>query len=140
MIYQIAYTSAAARNITDDDFKTILASARRNNPREGLTGMLTFAGGSFLQVLEGERDAVERRYSIIRGDHRHMSAMKLVSHMVPERGFPDWSMGWYDCPPDHPINALVKKIGSAKEMSEIALQQSSPVQSLMNIFVKHRFA
>ena len=60
MIYQIAYTSAAARTISDEDFQQILASARRNNPREGLTGMLTFAGGSFLQVLEGEKDAVER--------------------------------------------------------------------------------
>jgi len=139
MTYQIAYTSAAARDMSDKDIEDILAAARRNNPREGLTGQLTYADGSFLQVLEGDKDAVERRYATIKADPRHRFIQRLVGHDVPGRSFGDWSMGWYKCPPDSPLRGLVKQISSKRDMEDAAVHHTKEVETLMNIFIKHRF-
>ena len=139
MIYQIAYTSAPSRDLSEQEYIRILEQSRRNNPRFGLTGILIYAGGSFIQVLEGEKSAVEQRLAVIREDPRHHHVMRLVAHERPARHFAEWSMGWYNCPPDHPVSGLVRKFDSISNLDDIARGQSEPVQSLLGIFAKHRF-
>ncbi len=94
-IYQLIYSSAAAREMRSEELEGILAAARRNNSALGITGMLLYHEGSFLQVLEGKRELVEELFSRIEKDDRHTAAMVLLRSELPERAFEGWSMGFY---------------------------------------------
>jgi len=89
---------------TDDDFpqaelERILATSRRNNVPLGLTGMLLYLGGAFLQVLEGPAESVEKIYTRIRSDSRHWEAQTLLESDVQHRAFGAWSMGFHELKP-----------------------------------------
>ena len=91
---RIIYCSQATRAITDEELVTLLEVSRRNNEKAGLSGMLLYAEGSFLQVLEGEPDALAARYERITVDDRHTSLRLLMDAVVEEPMFGDWSMGF----------------------------------------------
>ena len=93
-LVSLVYISTATGVMTDDDLKDILAASRRNNPAAGITGMLLYRDGLFIQTLEGEEDAVEKLYRKISRDPRHTEIMRLYYHPAKERRFGDWSMGF----------------------------------------------
>ena len=72
----------------------ILASARRNNARLGVTGALVYSDGCFAQVLEGEREHVEAVFESIQCDPRHRDVTILHLHEVERRSFGEWSMAF----------------------------------------------
>lgn len=74
------------------ELETILEISRRNNVRDGLTGMLCHYDGSFLQFLEGEAAAVTAAFERIRRDGRHTGLIEVDRRRIEERAFPDWSM------------------------------------------------
>ena len=94
LIY-IVYVSAATRSFSDDDLAALLASFRQNNVHMGITGMLLYCDGQFIQVLEGPRAIVERLYDRIEQDPRHSTVLKLLEQPIKERCFPEWSMGFH---------------------------------------------
>jgi hypothetical protein len=91
---RIFYLSQAASSMSDEQVQDILATAHRNNPRAGVTGVLVHMGGLFAQILEGPEQAVLRLYVTIMDDRRH-SGCRIV-HISPanERMFQKWSMGF----------------------------------------------
>jgi Sensors of blue-light using FAD len=70
----------------------ILVQARRNNPALGITGCLVCRNDLYLQLLEGEGDAIEPLYARIAADDRHLAVTRLANIPVSERLFPDWAM------------------------------------------------
>ena len=90
---RLLYISQAAPGITEGQVQDILKSARRNNPGEGLTGVLIHGGDLFLQVLEGPEQAVLRRYVKILDDRRHGHCQILLISPAEDRMFDQWSMG-----------------------------------------------
>ena len=128
VLYQVVYISAATVPFSDDDLAALLANARANNEKAGISGMLLYHDGSFIQVLEGEQAAVEAVYSRIEGDSRHSSATILLRGEVEERTFDAWSMGFLptkslrDIPEGfHPF---LKKNVSVTEGSESAARNA----------------
>lgn len=95
-LVQCIYMSAAVRSFDAEALKTLLAKARTHNERSGLSGMLLYAGGSFLQVLEGPARTVDALYQRIQADPRHDSLVLLVRESIKERSFADWTMGFYE--------------------------------------------
>lgn len=97
-LHRLIYTSrnmiGGAAGGAEPEIRQILASARRNNPRVGVTGALMFNGGCFAQVLEGPRAAVEQVFERIQRDHRHSEVSVLQIAGVERRGFPGWSMAF----------------------------------------------
>ena len=65
----------------------ILASARRNNARDGITGALICRPDLFMQLLEGRRDVVTAAFSRIMRDERHVDVVNLVSSDIDEGCF-----------------------------------------------------
>ena len=65
------YASRAVPAIDQDGLIAILRKSKANNPQLGVTGVLCFSEGIFLQVLEGGRSAVNRLYNRIVSDSRH---------------------------------------------------------------------
>lgn len=86
---QIVYISTATGAV---DTATILATSRRNNARDGLTGLLYTNGKRFLQVIEGEPADVERTMARIDADPRHRAMVVLSSRDVGTREFGAWAM------------------------------------------------
>jgi hypothetical protein len=70
----------------------ILSSARHHNKRSGVTGSLICRNDLFLQMLEGEREAVECTYSRIIRDGRHVEVRRVWSGEADTRLFADWEM------------------------------------------------
>ncbi len=98
MFTRLIYVSRALSPLPLD-LKDILASARKNNPGQELTGALCFLDGVYMQYLEGEEALIDSLYLRIRDDHRHSDVRLLDRRRIEERSFPSWSMAlvtWND--------------------------------------------
>jgi hypothetical protein len=71
----------------------ILAKSRQGNPSSGITGILCYGGGIFLQAIEGGRLAVSELYGHIQRDTRHKDVVLLHYEEISERRFSGWTMG-----------------------------------------------
>ncbi len=80
--------------MSDEELEELLAIARTKNAGKGVTGLLLYAEGNFLQILEGERVQVEALYAHIAGDPRHYGVVRLMRREVARRSFSDWRMGY----------------------------------------------
>lgn len=70
----------------------ILASSTHNNLISGVTGLLLYREGWFLQALEGDLDAVDHVFDRIRRDGRHFDVRVVADEATFDRVFADWSM------------------------------------------------
>ena len=104
---QLVYISTATE---EPDSDTILRTSRRNNARDGLTGLLYSDGVRFMQALEGPADKVEAAYARIRLDPRHRAAVVLSRRDVDEREFGQWNMAARA--PGEESNAFLQRVES----------------------------
>ena len=93
MLVRLLYASRAASSVNQDDLVAILRKSKTHNPALGVTGVLYFSEGIFLQALEGGRSAVNALYNRIAADPRHSQAELLCYDEIGERRFAGWSMG-----------------------------------------------
>ena len=93
MLVRLMYASRAVPAIDQDALVAILRKSKANNPGAGVTGVLCFSEGIFLQVLEGGRSAVNQLYNRIASDTRHTEVTLLCYEEIGERRFAGWSMG-----------------------------------------------
>jgi hypothetical protein len=95
-LVSVVYVSSGVRAFTDAEILEILTQARRNNERCGITGMLLFRDGNFLQVLEGPEAAVKETLQKIERDERHKGILVLKTNPISERNFAEWTMAFRD--------------------------------------------
>lgn len=93
-MHELIYISAARRLFDSGQLAGLLEQARRNNAKLGVTGILLYEGGSFIQVLEGDQDAVEALYQRVSADDRHYRVQRLRERPIKTRSFADWTMGF----------------------------------------------
>jgi Sensors of blue-light using FAD len=93
MLVRLMYASRAVAAVDQDELLAILKKSKANNPRAGITGVLCFSEGVFMQVLEGGRNAVNQLYNRIASDARHGDVVLLTYEEIAERRFAGWSMG-----------------------------------------------
>ncbi len=93
MIHLI-YGSTATKPMTEDEILELLKKARVKNERLGVSGLLLYHDGNFLQVLEGEDQTVTELFDEIKQDERHHSVIEFGRYPVPERRFSSWEMGF----------------------------------------------
>ncbi len=94
LVKRIIYCSQASYNFPPDGLVGLLRQARASNDRAGVSGMLLYCGRSFLQLLEGDEQALKATYSKIVADERHASLRMLLDAEVAAPLFPDWTMGF----------------------------------------------
>ncbi len=92
MLVRLLYASRAV-DPSPDVIEDILAQSRQFNPSCGITGILCYGGGIFLQALEGGRMAVNDLYGHIQKDPRHKDVVLLHYEEITERRFGGWTMG-----------------------------------------------
>jgi hypothetical protein len=78
---------------SSDLTESILAQSRSHNPAMGITGILCYGGGIFLQALEGGRTQISDLYGHIQRDSRHKDVVLLHYEEISERRFAGWTMG-----------------------------------------------
>ncbi len=93
MLVRLMYASRAANSVNQNELVAILKKSKANNAEVGVTGVLCFSSGIFLQVLEGGRLQVSALYNKIAADPRHHDVLLLSYEEVEERRFAGWSMG-----------------------------------------------
>ena len=95
-MFFLVYVSSATLPFSGEDLRALLVTCRKNNAELGVTGMLLYKDGNFMQVLEGDEDAVRGLYARIGADPRHGGEITLQQGFAEGRQFPDWSMGFRD--------------------------------------------
>lgn len=91
---QISYVSQASAPMSADQLLALLMQCRTNNVARGLTGMLLYGNGTFLQVLEGDDAVVDGLVDIIAADPRHVGMQRLARKTIERRQYADWTMGF----------------------------------------------
>lgn len=90
---RLLYFSEATPGV-DPDLENLLQTARTFNEKNEISGVLWFDGKYFIQILEGQREAVGRTYHRIAIDQRHQNIELVECLAISERLFPGWSMGY----------------------------------------------
>lgn len=109
-VFTLAYRS---RNLipqqTPDvaaEIMRLLKTARGRNERLGITGALLFNQNRFVQILEGDEEAVLEVMDDIKRDTRHTDIDVLPPRFVEARTFPQWSMAYIGAKPGHETEAF----------------------------------
>ena len=90
------YISTAVKPMNYDDFSALLRQCRDSNNKRGITGMLLYQNGTFMQILEGEKQVVLDLYDEILKDDRHTGVHTVLTGDIEARNFEDWSMGFFN--------------------------------------------
>jgi hypothetical protein len=132
------YISHATMDLNAEDLAKILRVSVANNPKRGITGVVMYHEGMFLQYLEGPDRAVAETLEIIKDDPRHRNMFVLINDQIAERHFPDWAMALAD-----PTLMPAADQDLCRRLQEVVSDQASGVlkrqlQSLVANF--HRIA
>ena len=92
MLVRLLYASRAV-DTSPAAIEAILMQSRQHNPGSGITGVLCYGGGVFLQAIEGGRSPVSELYGHIQRDTRHRDVELLHYEEITERRFGGWTMG-----------------------------------------------
>lgn len=91
---QISYLSKSTRPLASGDLLALLQQCQKNNAAHGITGVLFYGNGTFLQVVEGEVADVDRLIANISRDPRHAEVRLLGRKTIERRDYGDWTMGF----------------------------------------------
>ena len=78
------------------DIGDIITTSKANNPKHGITGILLYHKGRFVQVIEGEEEDLRCLMQKIEKDDRHQNLQYLVDESISERGFDQWNMDFFN--------------------------------------------
>lgn len=139
-IFQLAYISFKSNHFSDteENLLEILETAKAHNESIGVTGMLLYKGGVFLQLLEGDRDSVLNLYGKIATDLRHEGLKVVVKQNSSERVYKNWSMG-YKHMQDIDIDDIKEILPWDKLLEETRNHNLVPQEKIVEIFKKFRF-
>lgn len=95
-IRRLLYTSTSCLEPTEltieEQVEAIARKAALRNEETGVTGVLVFVEDQFIQILEGESDAVEDAFERICCDFQHTNVKLIDLIAVKERLFGAWNM------------------------------------------------
>lgn len=95
-MFFLVYVSAAVTWFSAAELRALLAASHARNEREGITGMLLYKDGNFMQALEGSEAAVMAVQNRIAHDRRHRGIVTICTGTTETRQFPNWTMGFVD--------------------------------------------
>ena len=93
-LIQLVYVSSltVVGRLNTAIFEEVEGSARAYNNQQGITGILCYGNGQFLQCIEGKKSQVLALQQRIFADKRHKNVKVLSLQAISEHGFFDWRM------------------------------------------------
>jgi len=116
MLYEIVYQSLAEKEFNLEDLNELMVLSRVSNVENGITGCLMYHNRTFIQVIEGEKLAVQTLYEKIKNDRRHSKVETIWEDGIHERGFSGWSMSLMNLG-DSNISSLFSDFLDSDELS-----------------------
>ncbi|MCX6945221.1 MAG: BLUF domain-containing protein [Opitutales bacterium] len=94
-LYCLIYISIPRKpEPTKAELLGILAKARSKNLKAGITGMLLYKKGLYLQVSEGPKHLIRKLYNTLLLDPRHNYLAVVEDGEISKRSFADWTMAF----------------------------------------------
>ncbi len=140
IMFYLIYISTATREMDGGTLRDILKTSRGYNATHGITGLLLFKEGRFMQLLEGDETAVRELYRRILRDERHRGIATLLEGNDKERMFPGWAMAFRSAGENAPqgVDAVLPWEADEIEFTEAALSaHSSRALELLRLFRDH---
>jgi len=117
---------------------SILEVCSVNNKKAEITGVLCQGSGIYMQVIEGQRSAINALYSRIISDKRHNQIELLSFEEVGQRRYGQWSMALVQLSIDDPMVQLAHPefdpySASSKDAIRIIdelIKSSSPIETM----------
>jgi len=137
-MYYLVYLSTAKKLMGTSELENLMEVSRLNNDKKNITGMLLYADGSIIQLIEGEKDSVYSIYEKILQDPRHTGIIKLKEGELNERNFSHWSMA-FEHVSESQMSKLVGYINiKGQEMiSSMDINNKHPAIAFLKSFIKH---
>jgi Sensors of blue-light using FAD len=137
-IQALTYTSDARQLLSRPQIDHLLARARERNAQEGVTGVLLYSNGAFMQYLEGPEEGLSKIWHIIKTDPLHHQIVEQPREPVRVREFGEWSMafrsgGTYGMSHPMQLDALL-----SGRFSENTRSSSESIGRLLAFWNKHR--
>jgi len=95
-MYYMLYISSSVKPMNYDELSALLQQCRDNNHKQRVTGLLLYQKGTFMQMLEGEKQTVLDLYDTIKNDERHTGVHIVATGDIEGRNFENWSMGFFN--------------------------------------------
>lgn len=133
MIFQMAYVSKTAENLSSKDCQQIIASSQRNNPAAGVSGGLLLCDGWFIQILEGGVGSVNTVYQRIADDPRHRYPTIIGAEYLLRRDFPDWKMRFISVRNLEQVVPIIRRYTATTAFDPLGLNRAGAVNLLQDI-------
>lgn len=91
-LQHVLYCSQATQPFDERRLTELLEQARTNNQDVGITGLLCYEGGHFVQLMEGPPAVLGQLFARIERDPRHQQVRVLGAGLGPLRQFTDWRL------------------------------------------------
>ena len=125
-IFRLVYVSHARNQLDVGEIRDIEFTSQRNNAHAGITGILLYKRGRFMQFLEGPESEVRRIFSTIKNDPRHGNITVISEGMIPARQFPNWSMRYTPLSEiQHQFGAIHKKLFDISSAASDVIKNSA---------------
>jgi len=111
----LLYRSTAVRPFNATELNELLECSREGNLRHGVTGLLLYRDGTFLQLIEGPDRAVERLLDNIRRDRRHRDVQLVLGVSGTTPYFEGWAMGHVRVEAVGPLDDLARFVRTAAD-------------------------
>ncbi len=93
-MFSLVYRSVAKPEFHLELIQEMLAKAKENNNKLGITGCLLYHQGEFIQYLEGNQYRVLTLFDKIKADPRHTRVELLGYEEREGRAFSSWDMAY----------------------------------------------
>jgi len=91
-MHMLCYTSNYTGKDIYLDLEDIVTTAKANNPQHSITGVLFCHNNTFVQVLEGEENELDKVMEKINKDPRHNNIKILVKKEINKHYLSQWNM------------------------------------------------
>ena len=126
-MYRIIYLSSGVKIFSDEEINDLLKVSRENNQKNGITGLLLYSEGNFMQILEGDKEAIERTYEKIQNDSRHKNIILITNESITQRNFSEWKMGYSIVDPEF--------LNKHPEINPFELKKTSKIDTIITTFI-----
>ncbi len=96
VVHSITYVSSAKKMLERESLVSLLDGSRVRNLQYGITGMLLYKSGCFIQTIEGPHEPLRRLFHNISNDNTHHQLITLLDEPIEAREFDQWHMGFID--------------------------------------------
>lgn len=134
-LFHLLYVSHACNGVGKQEISEIVKVSHENNLELGITGILIYGKGRFMQFLEGSRENVKYVFLNIQIDTRHKNVYVLREGSIPQRQFRDWHMRYTSLSEIHMSKGIIyEKLFNLKNKTAELLEYAIESRTILLAF------